>query len=979
MARSPSTSWAASSTVSGSRESDGCSDPSPSYASPLMLGTFSFNGTLRPAQQRAMEAIQSQLDAGNRRLHIVAPPGSGKTVLGLYVWAHAVRTPAVVLSPTSAIQSQWLSRASLFGLDREHVSDDPSNPALLTSITYQSVTMPRRADAETDEQAQLAWAERLVAEEEADDLEEARQWILDLSTRNPAYYRKRLAVHRRGVIEELTRGGRALDALHDASRTVIERLRDAGVGLVILDECHHLLGHWGRVLDDAHDLLDGPVVLGLTATPPDGSGKDDRDFQRYSAFLGPVDFEVPVPAVVKEGHLAPYQDLVQFVRPLDDELRFVASADQSLHELVDELCADRPHESAVDPLANNTDVPHDAPDEAAPSEPESPRVEPMPAWVHRVLRERLLPTGPVKDWESFVRRDRALADFGRVFLKRRGDPWPEGVPPAPEALRIDPPRDDQIWLTVIDRYVRHALRRSASPADHALAEQAIEKLRLLGVQITELGSRPCASPVGRVLAYSRAKCDALVDILKAERAALGDRIRAVVVTDFEKSAAHAAASEVLDPSAGGAVAAFRALLTNEATDALNPVLLTGSTILVDDDLVEGFLAEAESWLAARSLDATLEAEASNGFSRITGRGKDWGPRSYVAMITAMFQAGQTRCLVGTRGMLGEGWDANKTNVLVDLTTVTTTTSVNQLRGRSIRLDSDEPTKVADNWDVICVADEFSKGLDDYERFCRRHATWFGATEDGEVEKGPGHVHAAFTEIEPEGISELRHAINEEMLTRAARRDEARERWRIGEKFEGRASEAIETQASFGGGFPTAGEQKETWSDRSLTLAIAKTIAASLHEAGLIDGRIMARVRARSGGYLRIVPTVGSEGDVELFMTSLEETLGPLERPRYVMPRYVEMARDTVISRLLPEVVGRYFRTKRQTMAMLHAVPTSLGRNKDLVAIFARHWNQHVSPGDPVYAQHGKGERLLLKARRSGREPRHAPRRQEVFR
>ena len=142
-----------------------------------------------------MEAIQAQLDSGNRRLHVVAPPGSGKTVLGLYVWgARGCGAPAVVLSPTTAIQSQWLSRTSLFGIDASNVSDDAASPALLTSLTYQSVTMPRRADDETDEQAQLAWAERLVAEEEADDLEEARQWIQDLAERNPTYYRKRLAV-----------------------------------------------------------------------------------------------------------------------------------------------------------------------------------------------------------------------------------------------------------------------------------------------------------------------------------------------------------------------------------------------------------------------------------------------------------------------------------------------------------------------------------------------------------------------------------------------------------------------------------------------------------------------------------------------------------------------------------------------------------------------------------------------------------------
>ena len=37
-----------------------------------------------------------------------------------------------------------------------------------------------------------------------------------------------------------------------------------------------------------------------------------------------------------------------------------------------------------------------------------------------MLAGRLLPTGAVKDWTAFVRRDRALADAGRLLLEARG-------------------------------------------------------------------------------------------------------------------------------------------------------------------------------------------------------------------------------------------------------------------------------------------------------------------------------------------------------------------------------------------------------------------------------------------------------------------------------------------------------------------------------------------------------------------------------
>ena len=81
------------------------------------FGGIRFAGKLRPSQNAASSIIRRELESGNRRLHIVAPPGSGKTILGLYVWSDMVRLPTLVLSPNSAIQAQWAARTSLFDLD----------------------------------------------------------------------------------------------------------------------------------------------------------------------------------------------------------------------------------------------------------------------------------------------------------------------------------------------------------------------------------------------------------------------------------------------------------------------------------------------------------------------------------------------------------------------------------------------------------------------------------------------------------------------------------------------------------------------------------------------------------------------------------------------------------------------------------------------------------------------------------------------
>ena len=112
------------------------------------------------------------------------------------------------------------------------------------------------------------------------------------------------------------------------------------------------------------------------------------------------------------------------------------------------------------------------------------------------------------------------------------------------------------------------------------------------------------------------------------------------------------------------------------------------------------------------------------------------PRAWVELATKLLAEGTTRVLVGTRALLGEGWNCPPLNVLVDMTVATTGVSVQQMRGRSLRLDPADPEKVASNWDVVCVAPDLTRGSADYERFVRKHLHLFAPAEDGEVEAGP---------------------------------------------------------------------------------------------------------------------------------------------------------------------------------------------------------------------------------------------------
>ena len=918
------------------------------------FGSIGFNGKLRPSQVAAVSVIEPQLDIHGKHLHIVAPPGSGKTVPGLYVWANLVRKPTLVLSPNSAIQAQWAARTDLFDLDgkEEYVSTDAKKPGLLTSLTYQSITMPKRGGEQLDQVAIELWSESLIAKGETVDEESAIAWIEDLQIKNKKYYDERLSVYRKKVRDDFSKHGNALWTLHESSRKTLERLKKIGIGMIILDECHHLLHHWGRVLTEVREFFDDPIVLGLTATPPDFQHYEEEDAKRYQEFFGDIDYEVPVPALVRDSNLAPYQDLAFFVRPSQNELNYVAQVDEEFQTLLNDL-----HQIADYPNATL----------------------PIDKWVFKALDERKSPGGKREEWNKFVKRNAGFANAGRAFLINSIGSLPQGVPYPPDHLLNSYQNKLAILRPVLDRYVRHGLRRSESELDHEKAHLVTQRLRMLGTQITESGIRPCASPVGRIMAYASTKAKAISTILSSEMQALGGDIRAVIITDFEKTSATTLVEGVMDDEVGGAVAAFRQAVECDNVDLLNPILMTGSTVLVDDDLAEEFLAAANKWIDDRNLAITLIDEVRGRYHEIIGKGKDWIPRHYSLMITEFFQLGITKCLIGTRGLLGEGWDASRINVLIDLTTVTTSMSINQLRGRSIRLDKEWPEKVANNWDIVCLAEEFTNGFSDYERFKKKHKQLYGVCDDGAIEKGVGHVHAAFTEAEPEGVSEGMSVFNEDMLRRSRNRSHVRSLWGIGQPFHAKPTVAVEAYLSVGsgGGFPF-GDEKTPWTDESLVQAISLSIVNSLIHLGMISRNCRADGGDRGGGWVRLHLENATEQESALFSSCLEEVLGPMEKPRYVISRSSKFITDTWLSKIMPEIIAKFFRPVEERLVMYHTVPKVLAASAEKAEIFQRYWNEFVSPSELFYARSKEGKIRVDIIKSSTMVPKNSLHRKEIF-
>ena len=931
-----------------------------------------FRGQLRPSQEDVVKIVREQLSEGDTKFHVVAPPGSGKTVTGLFLWAEVLRKPALVLSPNSAIQSQWAARTDLFEFNGSKVpgkwvSTNPKEPALITSLTYQSVTLPSRDNEMLDKFAERIWIDNLIEDGEATGPDDALLWINDLKKRNPSYHSKRLSYYRKQKRDKIIQSGELSGLLHESSMETLSLLKERGIGVIILDECHHLLSHWGRVLAVMQRFLGNPIVIGLTATPPDDMNKETSDSIRYREYFGPIDYEVPVPAVVKDGFLAPYQDLAYLIRPTSEELTFVARTSEQFTNMVDDLC---------NPPKN---------DEGKPIR------EALDDYVERILATLELPIGTASSWLDFEKRGSKFAWSARYFMHSIGRELPPGIPEFSvtntDQEGVDQVLDMESVVPVISWYVRHALRGSDNKDHHATAEEVISRLRILGVQITETGHQLCASPVSRVLMYSNSKAKALLEILKKEKEVLGDSIRSVVICDYEKtSAVTSEISHLLDEEAGGAIAAFRELLTDEETDALDPILLTGSTVLIDDDLKPLLESECQKWLKENNKEVQFEWAEDSGFHVLSGKGSDWAPRVYVQMFTDLFQRGITRCLVGTRGLLGEGWDANKINVLIDLTSVTTSMSVNQLRGRSFRLDAEVPQKIANNWDVVCIAPEFAKGMDDYKRFKNKHQKLYGVTDDGAIEKGVGHVHASFRGMRIDDVEENMVNLNQDMLDRVGKRSHFYDLWKIGQPYHPEPIKSVEiksTRGATGGEFPPGKVGFAAWTDSTLTEAVATAIIRSLVHAEMISGTTndlvnKMHVSARNGGYIRVFLEKADEKSSALLAESLAQVFGPLSEARYLIERGVDYRYEesryqgTWVENKLPKflsdfIISKTLKTKsRFEVVRLHAVPKALATKKELALIFQKNWNDLVSPGEVLYRQNSQAEEVMREAAEEGR-------------
>jgi superfamily II DNA or RNA helicase len=570
-----------------------------------------FRGEFRSYQAAVLEAVPEHLRDG--RIHIVAAPGSGKTVLGLEL-IRRLAAPALVLSPTVVIAHQWAERfRDLFlpagePLDA-YVSERVDRPALITTVTYQALHV-----AFSGLTPKAAVPDAVAPGPGSPDAPEPK-------TAEPT-------------------DQRAFDLL--------ATLRAAGVRTVCLDEAHHLRREWQKTLEVFLKEIEGQVrTIALTATPPFGAERSQ--WERYTAVCGPIDEEIFVHQLVRQGTLCPHQDYIYLNYPTATELEAIERRRERVEGYVRQLVTDGIVDEAL--AAAGIDA-----------------------------SGRRLPESVFEDADSWTALAAVAAHGGQplrpVLVKQLS-----GQRAAPK-LTQDLAAQAAQFLTERTEVFGDLAQRAL---DMAHGWQLVHQRRLQIAADQRLDAE---------LKRSVGKLDSITRIARLERQVLGDRLRLVVLTDFIRRDHLRLVGSDKTMTAMGAVPIFETL--RRALGADVPVgLVSGSLVLMPCSAVPAL----EDIAAQRGVAFDAKPMPGAGCAEVRFGGNN---QDKVALVTEVFRRGHIRALVGTAALLGEGWDSPCVNSLILASFVGSYMLSNQMRGRAIRTDPDQPGKTADIWHLVAV-------------------------------------------------------------------------------------------------------------------------------------------------------------------------------------------------------------------------------------------------------------------------------------
>lgn len=730
-------------------------------------------------------------------------------------------------------------------------------------------------------------------------------------------------------------------------------IEECGIRTVCLDEAHHLRSEWWKALEEVVGKLTQATIISLTATPPYDSAPEQ--WQRYIGLCGPIDEEIGVPELVREKSLCAHQDYVYFNMPTEEERQEIAAFRSKAKECMERLMADDTFAAHVAGHRGLAD-----PERFADSLLKNPDyLEAQLVFLH----DKRLPFSP-KLTRLLGKKGRLPAmDLGRMELLLQGFLYED-----------------------TDSY----------RCDREYRERLIAQLKAGSLihknQITLSGNET----VNKLLLTSKGKLKSIVCITRAEYQSMGKDLRLLILTDYiKKEHLPAIGNPQKQVNELGVVPIFEMLrreemkLMEKAADGsgiceLQLAALSGSVVLLPKLAVE----ELKGRLAGRGLKGSFSVCGDTGYFLFTLSGSE---ETAASLVTELFQDGYIQVLVGTKSLLGEGWDSPCINSLILASFVGSFMLSNQMRGRAIRTMKGDPDKVSNIWHLVCMLPEETKQEDvseDFKTMQRRFQGFSGVHyEEDIIENGMERL----SRIRPPYNRENLEHINEEMLDMASQRDILRGRW---DTALCRSTEPVLKEET---SVPASRIQKNVFFYQSLAWVIAGVLLSvaltvlTLHTRTVPKGMVLALrllplvviligygrrliwlftpgrqlealgrgvlsalnqteqvqtrklhpiVRERGKDRYVIALSGGTEREKIVFADAVGEMLGPVDNPRYLLKA----------------------KGNKAGLSAYYCVPGIFGKRKEDALIFARSISSWLGNYEPVYTRCEAGRRVLLKAK-----------------
>lgn len=658
-----------------------------------MFEHLSFKGEWRKYQKRILEKSDTIMADGH--IHLVAAPGSGKTTLGIE-FIRRNSKPALILVPTVTIRQQWVDRIREAFLDdeslaNEMISQNLKQPKTITVATYQALHSA---------------INRLEGDAEVEDTDD--------------------------VVENEHFDFKDMD--------IIALFKNASLGTLCLDECHHLRNEWWKSLETFRQSFADINVISLTATPPYEG--DPALWERYVAMCGEIDEEITVPELVKEGSLCPHQDYVYFSFPTKEEEKQLDQFSTQKRAFLKNLSSDS-------------------------------------MFCEAVRTSRAL-DGTISEDELLNEPKYLSATL--IFLRHKGIEFPKQFQQLLGASLL--PTFDLAWFEILLQGMLFDVPHWYDLSEEGSKELKSE-LKSLGL-IDRKQVQLCRNKkIDQLLNQSLGKLNAVRDIFKAEYETLGSELRQLILTDFIRKdfEAHLGNPEV-QYSQLGVLPYFEVLRRELVEQQLDvPVaVLTGSLVIIPATVKQRlealFGADKITFQPVGQLDEKDYVKV-----RLVGSQHD-----LVSAVTQLFQEGKIHVVIGTKSLLGEGWDAPCVNSLILASFVGSFMLSNQMRGRAIRIWPENPEKTSSVWHLVSInlaekklfkkkedEEDLPIGIDspDMELLQRRMKQFLGLHyNENTIESGVDRLDLGTIKFTKKDLTKL----NQETIKRSRKREELRERW-----------------------------------------------------------------------------------------------------------------------------------------------------------------------------------------------------------